>query len=369
MRIRNLLYAGLMFGYSSTVAQNIAIGVPTTSRAKLEVQGGPGNVSGIFGTSNGISVGFSPATISFNAYSNKYMGNGYAAKLLHDGTATTGLQFNFFPSGITEGTLGAATPVLRLVTSTGTKILTIANDAYTLDVARGTAVNGTAMFSGTNYNSHINYSGNEDTYIRGGKPASNVHINDTGGDVVIGSGSSIVGINYNNPVYTFEVRQSGGTGMRMGSNDNHNWEWRVAGSPANFYLRYGGAIHAYLRPSDGYIISGSDSRLKNNIANFNPQLEKLMQLRPVTYVMKDENPLNIPSLGLIAQEVTSIFPELAIQPVNKDQMMGVNYTSLVVVAVTAVQEEQKRLDELEKKIVDVEKLAAKFERQLHNHKE
>lgn len=47
-----------------------------------------------------------------------------------------------------------------------------------LDVARGNSALGTAIFRGTNNVSHFNYSTNEDTYIRGGKPQSKVFIND-----------------------------------------------------------------------------------------------------------------------------------------------------------------------------------------------
>lgn len=57
----------------------------------------------------------------------------------------------------------------------------------TLDVARGSAAGGTAIFRGTQRFSHFNYSTGEDTYIRGGQAASNVYLNDTGGNVAIGS--------------------------------------------------------------------------------------------------------------------------------------------------------------------------------------
>jgi Collagen triple helix repeat (20 copies) len=56
-----------------------------------------------------------------------------------------------------------------------------------LTVGRGFATEGTAKFIGTNYNSHINYSTTEDTYIRGGKPGSYVSLNtNTQGDVDLG---------------------------------------------------------------------------------------------------------------------------------------------------------------------------------------
>lgn len=56
-----------------------------------------------------------------------------------------------------------------------------------LDVARGSAPGGTAVFRGSQRFSHFNYSTDEHTYIRGGKAQSNVYINDNGGSVAIGA--------------------------------------------------------------------------------------------------------------------------------------------------------------------------------------
>lgn len=68
--------------------------------------------------------------------------------------------------------------------------------AAKLHVTRGTSVLGTAYFAGTSYGSHFNYSTSEDTYIRGGKPASNVIIADFGANVGIGK---------DNPQYKLDV--------------------------------------------------------------------------------------------------------------------------------------------------------------------
>jgi hypothetical protein len=57
----------------------------------------------------------------------------------------------------------------------------------TLDIARGNATGGTLRIRGTERISHFNYSTDEHTYVRGGKATSNVYINDTGGNVAIGS--------------------------------------------------------------------------------------------------------------------------------------------------------------------------------------
>ncbi len=67
-----------------------------------------------------------------------------------------------------------------------------------LDVVRGTAPDGTAIFRGTTHVSHFNYATDEHTYIRGGKNGSKVLIND-----VAGLGS--VGIGLSNPNEILDV--------------------------------------------------------------------------------------------------------------------------------------------------------------------
>ena len=62
------------------------------------------------------------------------------------------------------------------------------NPQATLDVLRGTAPLGTAIFRGTTNISHFNLGIPEDTYIRGGKSSSHVILNDVGsGKVGIGT--------------------------------------------------------------------------------------------------------------------------------------------------------------------------------------
>jgi len=67
-----------------------------------------------------------------------------------------------------------------------------------LDVYRGTGTNGTAVFRGTQYLSHFNYSTTENTYIRGGKDGAYVLLND-----VPGMGN--VGVGLPNPSEKLEV--------------------------------------------------------------------------------------------------------------------------------------------------------------------
>lgn len=82
-----------------------------------------------------------------------------------------------------------------------------------LDVERGTGSSGTAAFRGTNWDSHINYSTPEDTYIRGGKDGSKVIINDV---ATLGG----VGIGTANPTKAFLVvdKKIGATHAIFGEN-------------------------------------------------------------------------------------------------------------------------------------------------------
>lgn len=100
---------------------------------------------------------------------------------------------------------------LNFATNGGGRQMTLTTNGYfgigsnasptaQLDVMRGTATDGTAIFRGTTHASHFNYSSTEDTYIRGGKNGSKVIIND-----VLGLG--YVGIGTNNPQAKLHISQ------------------------------------------------------------------------------------------------------------------------------------------------------------------
>ena len=71
--------------------------------------------------------------------------------------------------------------------------------------------------------------------------------------------------------------------------------------------------------SNGTVSGRSDARLKKNIVDSTPKLDKLMQLRIVNYEWK-ESLGGTKELGLIAQEVEEVFPNLVItEPVIKER--------------------------------------------------
>jgi hypothetical protein len=90
--------------------------------------------------------------------------------------------------------------------------------------------------------------------------------------------------------------------------------------------------------------STSDIKLKTNIQPIQSSLAKLFELNGVTFEWKESKE---PSIGVIAQDVEKVFPEL-VQEVSDHKT--VNYNGLVAVLIEALKEQQEQIDELKKAI-------------------
>jgi hypothetical protein len=89
--------------------------------------------------------------------------------------------------------------------------------------------------------------------------------------------------------------------------------------------------------------SASDINLKENIKPLEDSLNKVLQLNGVSFDWKETQQ---PSVGVIAQELEKVFPELVRTGENK----SVNYNGLIGVLIEAVKEQQKQIEELKKQI-------------------
>ena len=94
----------------------------------------------------------------------------------------------------------------------------------------------------------------------------------------------------------------------------------------------------------GTFTNPSDARLKKRIANLKYGLNEVMRLRPVTWEWKGDS-LNTTRLGLVAQEVQPILPELIVKGTDEGGMLSMNYLGLIPVLVKGMQEQQKQIDE------------------------
>ena len=99
-----------------------------------------------------------------------------------------------------------------------------------------------------------------------------------------------------------------------------------------------------------------------------------MQLRPVEYETKFNNPDHDKIIGFIAQEVKQVFPELVHVTSNKLEgetiadFHSLNYNGFNVLAVKAVQEEQILIEDLQSKQNEMKRRIDAIEKKLSNKK-
>ena len=138
-----------------------------------------------------------------------------------------------------------------------------------------------------------------------------------------------------------------------------------AGSPGYMRMRYSNdgrimfdAFNTALGPQEwrGFSYNGnndldwqSDRRLKKNIVDAEPMLDRLMQLPFRRYQWKSSiNPSISSEFGVIAQEVKPLFPDLIGK--GEDGYMTVGYTSFATIACKTIQElkieKDREIDEL-----------------------
>jgi len=88
----------------------------------------------------------------------------------------------------------------------------------------------------------------------------------------------------------------------------------------------------------------SDERLKNNIETLEHGLAKVEQLRGVTYTRDGRE-----NIGVIAQEVEKILPEIVLTADDEMGTKSVDYSRLTAVLIEAVKDLSERVKELENK--------------------
>ena len=88
----------------------------------------------------------------------------------------------------------------------------------------------------------------------------------------------------------------------------------------------------------------SDERLKDNIKTIENGLDKVEQLRGVSYTRDEKE-----SIGVIAQEVEKILPEIVLTADDEMGTKSVDYSRLTAVLIEAVKELSAKVKELENK--------------------
>jgi hypothetical protein len=130
------------------------------------------------------------------------------------------------------------------------------------------------------------------------------------------------------------------------SNGSSNWYWRTSATPSN------GGSPSTLGTLDGSgnftaagnVTAYSDLRLKSNVQTITGALDKTMQLRGVTFDKDGRK-----GLGVIAQEIREILPEVVMENNDENKTLSVAYGNIVGLLIESIKELKAEIDELKKK--------------------
>ena len=250
-----------------------------------------------------------------------------------------------------------------------------------LDIVASSTSSGdnTATFRAPNIGpniSHLHFGTTGNWFIRSAASAGNVILQDTGGNVGIGTTA---------PTYKLQVNDASNTGLRVltntaggtvasfggngafyvdtpsavggrltilengnvGINDNNPAsKLTVAGTIAVGTLGSAGATPLCRNGSLQISDCSSSIRYKQNINPFVSGLSLVKQLRPVSFNWRANNKAD---MGLVAEEVAAVEP-LLVTHNDKGEIEGVKYDRIGVVLINAVKEQQTQIEKQKKEI-------------------
>lgn len=211
----------------------------------------------------------------------------------------------------------------------------------------GVAFDGTANISlpGVNTAGNQNTSGNAAT-------ATTLQAARTINGTIFNGATNITTISWGS-IRTWII---GSTSKSVNGSANVSWSLEEIGAAAQSHT------HAYL-PTSGGTLSGdlkvtgtinatgsitafSDARLKDNITKIPDALNKLNQLKGVTYTRKDITS-DKKYAGLIAQDVQKVLPEAV--AINEGEIISVDYNGVIGLLVEAIKELEAKVMHLEGK--------------------
>ncbi len=126
----------------------------------------------------------------------------------------------------------------------------------------------------------------------------------------------------------------------------------ITGDFAAHEVNINGDLHA-----TGNLTQNSDGRLKKDIKPLTHALDAILQLQGKTYRWKEDTTFaNKADIGLVAQEVEKVFPELVAE--NEQGYKGIAYSKLTAVLIEAMKEQQDQITSLEKENSELKALVS-----------
>ena len=129
-------------------------------------------------------------------------------------------------------------------------------------------------------------------------------------------------------------------------------------SSGGLKLYYNGDLRGSWDQTTGVYTSSPGKRFKKNIEKFTNVLDKLMLLSPKRYNFISQNNSEQKYIGFIAQDVKELFPEF-VQYNKEDDEYTMDYAGLSVVAIQAIKEQQKEINDLRSEIEEIKELLKK----------
>jgi len=170
-------------------------------------------------------------------------------------------------------------------------------------------------------------SGNTPSTVLGG--VSGIRISNTAG--------SLSSAYADNSVQLLTHTYNGGSFVALHA--NYNGKVGIMDTTPSYELDVNGTIRA-----TGDVIAYSDARVKDNIETIENALDKVTQLRGVSYTRNDVEDKTI-KIGVIAQEVLEVLPEVVQQ--DDEGKYSVAYGNMVGLLIEAIKEQDKKIERLE----------------------
>ena len=136
-----------------------------------------------------------------------------------------------------------------------------------------------------------------------------------------------------------------GVAFVVGNGDMDSGTGGTGSNPSNaFIVNYDGSATL-----SGELTVESDARLKANITSLGNTLSKLLLIDGKTYTLKSQE--SIEKIGLLAQDIQKIFPELVKESGDRKGTLSINYQGLIPILINAIKEQQMELNQLRNKVI------------------